>query len=78
MLARAESEKGARLTSRAKAGDEGRGICQKLGVPGGEVAADVWLDPSWTACAVPQAAGEPGVSLVVRHEGWSVGNGADP
>lgn len=69
VLARAENEAEARRLAQAKAGNEGLGIYQKLGLPEDEVALNVWLDPAWTSCEVPEAAGEAGVILVVRHEG---------
>jgi hypothetical protein len=69
LLVRAETEMDARQLAQAKAGHEGLGIYQKLGALEDEVATDVWLDPTWTSCDVPEAAGEPGVILVVRHEG---------
>jgi hypothetical protein len=69
VLARAETETDARRLAQAKAGNEGLGVYQELGLPEDQVASDVWLDPAWTSCDVPEAAGEPGVILVVRHEG---------
>jgi hypothetical protein len=68
VLVRAETEADARRLAQTKAGHEGLGIYQKLGAPEGEVASDVWLDTAWTSCEVPEAAGEPGVILVVRQE----------
>jgi hypothetical protein len=69
VLVRAETEADARQLAQVKAGHEGLGIYQKFGAPEDEIAADVWLDPAWTTCNVPEAAGEPGVILVVRQEG---------
>jgi hypothetical protein len=67
VLVRAASEGEARRLAQTKAGNEGRGIYQALGLSEDEIADDVWLTSSWTICEVLTSDGEPGVILVVHH-----------
>jgi len=67
VLVRAASEADARRLAQMKAGLEGQGTYRRFGGDEDEIASDVWVDHAWTSCDKLEAAGEPGVILVLRR-----------
>jgi hypothetical protein len=69
LVARARDEQETRELAQDVAGNEGKGIYRRLGFEEDEIAADVWLDPRYTACSELLAEGEPGVVIIDRIVG---------
>ena len=67
VVVRAPCEGEARTLAQGQAGSEGLGIYVPLGCSGEEIADDVWLDPSLTACEPLDSDGPAGVILVDRR-----------
>lgn len=68
IVVRAGSEAQARALAQSRAGNEGLGIYRRLGYGDEAIAADVWLDPAYTACNELDAAGPVGIVFVDRRE----------
>ena len=56
------------MLARGQAGSEGLGIYLTLGCPEEEIAGDVWLNPTFTACEPLDSGGPAGVILVARRQ----------
>jgi hypothetical protein len=67
MVVRARSEVEARALAQGTAGNEGLGLYLRLGFADEEIAVDVWLDSTLTACEVLDSHGPSAVILIDRQ-----------